>query len=107
MPVVPTRKQLKAAMLAIFLEKEPKEKTLRSKEFTRLLFSYAKALKGIDSEREISSFQMESVGLFGNYLLRKQAEKSKHSAKSAERIFKEIVDESDELFDEIESRAQG
>jgi hypothetical protein len=105
MPTAPTRKQLKAAMLAIFLEKKPKAKTLRSKEFTRLLFSYAKALKGRESEREISSFQMEAVGLFGNYLLRKQAEKSKHSAKAAERIFEEIADESDELFDEIESRA--
>ena|GEM_PF-2948022 len=100
----PTRKQLKAAMLATFLEADPIKKKPLSKKFTKLLFEYVKRHMKSHSEDEISQMQMEAVGLFGTYVFRKNNEKKEEKEKSAQQILSEIAEESDELYDEIESR---
>jgi hypothetical protein len=102
----PIRKELKGAMLAMLREADAKKRKARSREFTKLLFSFAESLKTGESEDEISSFQMEAVGLFSTYLFRKREEKGKQELKGKEGIFREIAEESDELFDEIEERAR-
>jgi hypothetical protein len=96
---------MKDALLAMLLEDNPGKKKLRSKEFTELLFLFAESLKKGAGEGEVSAFQMEAVGLFGNYLFGKREEKGVQEAKSPEMIFREIAEESDELFDLIEERA--
>ena len=103
-PEAITRQQLKEAMLAMFLEQDKKKKAESSKRFTNLLFSFVKIrMKGM-SAGEISESQMEAVGLFGQYVLGKNGEKSGQKQKSAEETLREIASESDILFDEIESR---
>lgn len=101
----PSRKKMKYAMLAIFLERDPKKKKLRSRKFTELLFSFAESLLKDASSEERASFRMESVGLFTTYILRKQKEKAESGGRASARLFREIAEESDELFDEIEARA--
>ncbi len=99
----PSRAKLKKAMLAIFLEKDKLKKKQCSTKFTRLLFQSVGAQMRSKSKDEIAIMQMQAVGLFTNYLFRKNKEKSGEKGKSAEETLREIADESDELFDEIEA----
>ncbi len=100
----PSRKALKAAMLAVFMEKDPIKKKQFSKKFTKLLFGYVEGHMDSRSEDEISQMQMEAIGLFGTYVFSKNKEKREQKEKSAQQTLKEIADESDELYDEIELR---
>ena len=100
----PSRKQLKAAMLATFLEVDPIKKKPLSKKFTKLLFEYVKKHMKSKNEDEICQMQMEAIGLFGNYVFSKNNEKRGEKEKSAHQTLTEIAEESDELYDEIESR---
>ena len=94
-------------MLAIFLSSEKAAKSERSREFTRLLFSFVESQMQGKSPDEISEFQMEAVGLFSQYVFKKNKEKAREKEKSPEQILREVAEESDELFDEIEFRIRG
>ena len=98
----PSRKELKKAMLAIFLSKDDKEKKARSKEFTKLLFALVESKMHGESEDDIYLKQMEAIGMFSNYIFRKNREKSEEG-KNPKEALKEISEESDELFEQIES----
>lgn len=100
----PTRGQLKDAMLALFLENNTSRKKALSKDFTRMLFEFVESVMEGRNEQEISSVQMEAAGLFATYVFNKEKEKSREG-KGTRKILEEIAAESDELFDEIESRA--
>lgn len=100
--VPPSRKKLKKAMLNIFLSSNEAEKKKHSKEFTKLLFTLVESKMPGKDEDEIEMKQMEAIGLFSQYIFRKTREKSEEKGKSQEKILKEISDESDELFEEIE-----
>ena len=100
----PSRKRLKEAMLQSFLETDPEKKKELSREFTRLLFQFVQGKMKSKGEEEVSLMQMEAVGLFTQYVFRKSREKKESREKTAKQILKEIANESDELFDEIESR---
>lgn len=99
----PPRARLKKAMLAIFLAKGELKKKQRSKEFTKFLFAYVKAHMRGKSKDEIELMQMQAIGLFSQYIFRKNKEKREEKAKTAKQTFEEIANESDELYDEIES----
>jgi len=102
----PTRQQLKEAMLAIFLCKEKKAKSERSREFTKMLFSFVESqMKG--KSGDVSEMQMEAIGLFSQYVFKKSKEKANQKGKNPEQILREVAQESDELFDEIEFRIRG
>lgn len=103
----PTRQQLKEAMLAIFLSSEKAEKSGRSREFTRLLFSFVEAKMPGRNPDMVSEMQMEAIGLFSQYVFKKNKEKAGQKEKSPEQILREVAQESDELFDEIEFRIRG
>ncbi|MBD3398612.1 hypothetical protein GF412_05215 [Candidatus Micrarchaeota archaeon] len=98
----PSRKQLKKAMLAILLSKSDAEKKEKSRKFTRMLFDLVASKMPEKDEEEVYMKQMEALGLFTNYIFRKSREKSQ-SGKNARSIITEISEESDELFEEIES----
>jgi len=99
----PSRKELKKAMLNIFLSADEAEKKKRSKEFTKLLFNMVEAKMPGKDEDDIYMKQMEAIGLFSQYIFRKTREKAEEKEKSQKTIFKEISDESDELFEDIEA----
>jgi hypothetical protein len=101
--VPPSRKQLKEAMLAIFLSKTNAEKKEKSREFTKLLFRFVESKMPESDEDGIYMKQMEAIGLFSSYVFRKNKEKISEKGKNADSILNEISEESDELFDEIES----
>jgi hypothetical protein len=102
----PTRQQLKEAMLAIFLSKEKNAKGERSREFTKMLFSFVEfQMEG--KSGDVSEMQMEAIGLFSQYVFKKNKEKAGEKEKSPEQILREVAQESDELFDEIEFRIRG
>jgi hypothetical protein len=101
--VPPSRKELKKAMLNIFLSSDEVEKKKRSKEFTKLLFNLVESKMPGKDEDEIYMKQMEAIGLFSQYIFRKTKEKAEESRKAQEKILKEISDESDELFEDIEA----
>ena len=98
----PSRKELKSAMLAIFMEQDEKGKKQRSKEFTRLLFDFVESRMEGKSEEEVYMKQMEAIGLFSQYIFRKNKEKEGEKGKKPKELLKEISDESDELYDGIE-----
>ncbi|MEM4272013.1 MAG: hypothetical protein QXH30_00305 [Candidatus Bilamarchaeaceae archaeon] len=100
----PTRQQLKDAMLAIFLSTDKAEKGERSREFTKMLFSFVESRMQGKSPDLVSEMQMEAIGLFSQYVFKKNSEKAKESGKGPEQILREVAQESDELFDEIEFR---
>jgi hypothetical protein len=103
----PTRQQLKEAMLAIFLSSEKAAKSERSREFTKLLFTFVESrMQGKNSDA-VSEMQMEAIGLFSQYVFKKNKEKAKEKGKNAEQVLREVAQESDELFDEIEFRIRG
>ena len=99
----PSRKELKKAMLNIFMSSDEAEKKNRSKEFTKLLFNLVESKMPGKDEDEIYMKQMEAIGLFSQYIFRKTKEKAEEKRKAQEKILKEISDESDELFEEIEA----
>ena len=101
--VPPSRKELKKAMLNIFLSSDEAEKKKHSQEFTKLLFTLVESKMPGQDEEEIYMKQMEAIGLFSQYIFRKTKEKSGETEKSQKKILKEISDESDELFEDIES----
>jgi len=100
----PSRKQLKSAMLAMFLESVPAKKKILSKKFTSLLFDYVSCKMSSQTKERIAEIQIEAVGLFGNYVFNKNKEKKSGGEKSSLQVLKEICDESDSLYDEIDFR---
>jgi len=103
----PTRARLKEAMLSIFLSSEKAEKSALSREFTKMLFSYVESQMGGKGPDVVSEMQMESIGLFSQYVFKKNKEKAKEKGKRPVQILREVAEESDELFDEIEFRIRG
>lgn len=101
-----SRKELKKAMLAIFMESNKAGKKKRSTEFTKLLFEFVEEKMKGKKEEEVQMKQMEAVGLFSQYIFRKNTEKGKEKGKSNNEILEEISRESDELYDEIEACIQ-
>ncbi|MCP4647808.1 MAG: hypothetical protein GY852_08795 [bacterium] len=99
----PSRKELKKSMLNIFLSKDEAEKKKCSREFTKLLFKLVESKMPGKDEDEIYMKQMEAIGLFSQYIFRKTKEKAEETRKAQEKILKEISEESDELFEEIEA----
>lgn len=98
----PSRRELKDAMLAIFMEQGEPGKKQRSKEFTRLLFDFVESRMEGKSEDDVYMKQMEAIGLFSQYIFRKHKEKEGEKGKHPNELLKEIAEESDELYDEIE-----
>jgi len=103
----PTRQQLKDAMLAIFLSSEKAAKGERSREFTKMLFSFVESRMPGKGECAVSEMQMEAIGLFSQYVFKKNKEKANEKGKKPGQILREVAQESDELFDEIEFRIRG
>ncbi len=100
----PSRKELKQAMQNLFLAKDKKEKRQRSKEFIKLLFSFVESRAAGESENSIMEKQMAALGLFTNYLFRKNKEKKERGI-PPKQVLNEISEEADELFDELEAGA--
>jgi len=98
----PSRKKLKKAMLSIFLSADKAEKKKHSKEFTKLLFNLVESKMPGKDEEEVYMKQMEAIGLFSQYIFRKNREKAE-KGKDSKEILKEISEESDELFEDIEA----
>lgn len=100
----PSRKELKQAMQKLFLAKDKKEKRQCSREFTKLLFSFVESRAAGGSEENVLEKQMAALGLFTNYLFRKNKEK-REGGTPPEQVLNEISEEADELFDELEASA--
>ncbi|MBD3389459.1 hypothetical protein GF415_00700 [Candidatus Micrarchaeota archaeon] len=98
----PSRKELKHAMQKLFLAKDKQGKRQHSREFTRLLFSFVEARAAGESEDAILEKQMAALGLFTNYLFRKNKEKREEGI-PPEQILNTISEQADELFDELEN----
>ena len=99
----PSRTKLKKAMLAMFLETDNAKKKKCSKKFTKLLFEYVEAYAKTKDEDEIALLQMQSIGIFSQYVFRKNQEKSGQKEKNPKKTLEKIAEESDELYDEIEA----